>query len=338
MLRPSIAKAADRLASQGQFGSGLHSGSTESAHLVLQNFFGAAALRGECAVGVFLDVATAFPSMARRLVIPTVANDEMWLRIVRAAGFTDWETQEIYNEAVDIVKWGAAGASRHTVAMVAALHDHSWTFSEGLAELLLTGRGTLAGTAVADVVFAVAVGSVHKRLHRELAREGLSAHLCLRKAHEIAPSMLEAAPAVFTMIDISYADDAVLPVLCEARQVEQKVRKTVEVAVECYLAFGMVLKFARNKSAALVQWAGAGAVAEQRRLMVSGSGVLSCMPRRGEPVSVELVLQYRHLGTQTTIGGNIAPEIANKAAMLKHEAHTIKKDCYETPLWTPRGR
>ena len=107
MLRPSIAKAADRLASQGQFGSGLHSGSTESAHLVLQNFFGAAALRGECAVGVFLDVATAFPSMARRLVIPTVANDEMWLRIVRAAGFTDWETQEIYSEAVDIVKWGS---------------------------------------------------------------------------------------------------------------------------------------------------------------------------------------------------------------------------------------
>ena len=74
--------------------------------------------------------------------------------------------------------------------MVAAMHDHSWTFSEGLAELLLTGRGTLAGTAVADVVFAVAVGFVHERLHRELAREGLGAHLCLGKAHEIAPSML----------------------------------------------------------------------------------------------------------------------------------------------------
>ena len=194
MLRPQLAAAAEVLSSDGQFGSGLHAGSTDVAHLVFQNLFAAAARQRVCAVAVFVDVATAFPSRARRLVLPTASGDEAWLHTIRCAGFTPEEAEEIRQEAVSIISWGRAGASSHTVAMVAALHDFTWAHGEGLEKLLVTRRGTLAGTAVADIVFVVAIGMVHRRLFRQLAAHGLVADVYLEEARSLCPQMLADAP------------------------------------------------------------------------------------------------------------------------------------------------
>ena len=125
MMRPQLTPAVSRLASTGQFGGGFNGGSTEVAHVLLQSVLASAAVSNQCAIAVFVDVATAFTSMARRFVLPTSTSDEAWAHTVRYAGFTEDETNEIYNEAIDIARWGQAGASSHTVAMATAFQEHT---------------------------------------------------------------------------------------------------------------------------------------------------------------------------------------------------------------------
>ena len=51
------------------------------------------AVEKRTAISLFVDVATAFACMARRLVLPVAASDEAWMATVCAAGFTGEETR-----------------------------------------------------------------------------------------------------------------------------------------------------------------------------------------------------------------------------------------------------
>ena len=123
LYRPGLVKAAASVVPQGQFGGGLNGGATDITHLALRAFLDAAsASKLSCAV-LFVDLASAFASMFRRLVLPVGCGDKQWLRALASAGFSFAEIGEIRAEVANYAFWGCAGLSQHVLQVAAALHS-----------------------------------------------------------------------------------------------------------------------------------------------------------------------------------------------------------------------
>eukprot|EP00972_Heterocapsa_arctica_P057257 8448443-Heterocapsa_arctica.AAC.1 len=132
MFRPEIVAAVASVMPTGQFGAGFNGGSTDIAHLTLSAFLDAASAAKRSAAILFVDLATAFASLERRLCVPADAGDERWLAALAAAGFSQDEVQRIHDEAASYAYWGRAGLSEHTLQIAAALHRMTWFTTEGL--------------------------------------------------------------------------------------------------------------------------------------------------------------------------------------------------------------
>ena len=124
----------------------------------------------------FLDVACAFASMVRRFAVPVPDSDEAWLRHLRNCGFSEVEVKEIYDEAVNCVSLGEAGVPPHVVDMLGALHRFTWSSTEGLPNVFQSTRGTLAGTAIADVLFIFSLHKVFQQISDFVHRRGFGTY------------------------------------------------------------------------------------------------------------------------------------------------------------------
>ena len=281
MFRPEIVSAAAAVVPAGQFGGGFNGGSTDVAHLALSAFLDAASAARKSAAIIFVDLATAFASLLRRLCVPTDAGDDQWLGALAAAGFSDNEVKHIYDEAASYAYWGRTGLSGHTLHIAAALHRMTWFTTEGLPNVVRTSRGSQAGMSLADVMFIAAAGRVADQVAEGLAAAGVTARL----PHDAAACLFSdgCAGACRDVLHVYYVDDGAIPVVAPARDLAVHIAKAACVVADVYCKFGFELKAGPNKTAVLVQWRGDGAITEQRR-MQSGTKVrLKREPVRAPP-------------------------------------------------------
>lgn len=133
-----------RVVNQTQFGAGFHGGETSTAHLYVPCMMDLACSRGRSVCLVFLDIATAFASLLRRIVHAIDSGDEEWLHKLWAAGFSEEDIQSIYRDVCRSA-WADAEANTCALALATELHRYMWNSQEGLKGVLWTSRGTGAG-------------------------------------------------------------------------------------------------------------------------------------------------------------------------------------------------
>ena len=90
---------------ESQLGSGLHGGETAIAHLYVRSLLEVGTVTKQTCALLFLDIVTAFASMARGIVFDVTEGDEQWLRRSHQVGFTDVEAKDIHAEACAPI-WG----------------------------------------------------------------------------------------------------------------------------------------------------------------------------------------------------------------------------------------
>lgn len=156
-IRSSILPAVEQCALESQWGSGLHSGSTDVVHLAAKSIIHIASGMKLSAALLFIDIASAFASMARRLSINESTPDEQWISLLVSSGFSTDEIQDIIAETGKICSYTEAGCSEHLAAVLRDMHCFTWFAMEAVPGIGATTRGTQAGMPVADVVFAIAI-------------------------------------------------------------------------------------------------------------------------------------------------------------------------------------
>ena len=336
IFRPEIVSAAAAVVPTGQFGAGFNGGSTDVAHLALSAFLDAASAARQSAAILFVDLATAFASLLRRLCVPADAGDEQWLAALAAAGFSQDEVKRIYDEASSYAYWGRAGLSEHTLQIAAALHRMTWFTTEGLPHVVGTSRGSQAGMSLADVMFIAAAGRVADEVAEGLTVAGVTARL----PHDAAACLFGNGcdSACSDAPHIYYVDDGALPIVAAARDLAVHIGRAACVVADVYFKFGFELRAGPNKTAVLVQWRGDGAITEQRK-MQSGTNVgLRCQPARAPPFDLPVVHVYKHLGTRTAVGSSMGPEVAFKEALVTEDLRRLRRRVLANPAVPLRDR
>ena len=329
MFRPEIVSAAATVVPTGQFGAGFNGGSTDLAHLALSAFLDAASAARRSAAILFVDLATAFASLLRRLCVPADAGDEQWLAALAAAGFSQDEVKCIYDDAASYAYWGRAGLSEHTLQIAAALHRMTWFTTEGLPHVVGTSRGSQAGMSLADVTFIAAAGRVADKVAEGLAAAGVTARLphdataCL--FGDVCVNACRDVPHVY------YVDDGAIPIVAPAKDLAVHITRAACVVADVYFKYGFELKAGPNKTAVLVQWRGDGAITEQRRVQSVTRLGLRCQPARAPPFDLPVVHVYKHLGTKTAVGSSMGPEVAFKEAMVYEDLRRLRKRVLANP-------
>ena len=114
-------------------GGGMNGGTTDLCSLAVTEALMLGRVQ-QLAVGVlFVDVVSAFPTVARRLSMPCMPDSELqWRRHLSSSGFSLDEADEIVSTAPAIVKWQDAGASHHSIALLSAVHRVSWFTIDGI--------------------------------------------------------------------------------------------------------------------------------------------------------------------------------------------------------------
>ena len=173
LLRPRMLPIVEKIAGTSQFGSGLNTGATDVAHVLVRAYTDVAQLLKLSLGLLFVDLSTAFASVVRALALPTDVTDSDWRAKLLMTGFTEEEADEVIQEVHACDEWSDAGGSAHVQALITQLHIGTWAATEGLAGVLHFQSGTLAGTPAADLVFISAFARVLKQTRRNLCDAGL---------------------------------------------------------------------------------------------------------------------------------------------------------------------
>ena len=230
-VRSQLFPPVEQWAFPTQCGSVFRGGGTDTAHLCLRSMFVAAEAAKVCMAALFVDVSSVIASMVSRFVVPAEGYqpDEDLARSLVAAGLTAAEAAAAVQETVSVVIWEAQGAHAHSVALAAAMHEHTWISTEGLPGVLETVRGTLAGTSLADIMYGVLMRRVLGRCREALAAEGLVGALNTPGVDAMFGLHDGTCGLVVNTDDISYVEDAVFPVLAPACDITSKLKATASV-------------------------------------------------------------------------------------------------------------
>ena len=85
--------------------------------------------------------------------MPTRGGDEASFKSLAAAGVEGPSMRSWYDDLVDTSFWIREGASQHSFAVAASLHDNTRAAIAGSTGVLETARGAAAGTTLADAIF-----------------------------------------------------------------------------------------------------------------------------------------------------------------------------------------
>ena len=308
-LRSRAQPWAERHALRTQFGSGLFGGGTDLAHLALQGLLDvAAANRLSCAIP-FVDLSSAFASMARAVALPMPQYEADLVQTLVSMGFDRREVAAVREIACEDTL-GLKEDPQHLVALICSMHSATWMSIEGISDVVETRRGSLAGTSLGDIVFTMSITKVLVSIRKAMAAEGLSTVVSSELAEDLLPSMFAGGENVSAEVgDVSYVDDALFPVICEPSVMQVALSKVMSIVDHEFSVHGFLVNFAAGKTEVMVRWAGKGSKAAAVKLQYDYKEGVPFVGGLGEIKYISIVSCYRHLGTMTTRNGSIMPEI-----------------------------
>jgi len=316
LVRKQLLPVATLLSHDTQYGGGLNGGETAFAHLQIRIVQDTCMHLRLSSSTLFLDVVAAFASMLRRTVLPSDGGDEAWFKSLHDSGFSREDVESIFAYVKFMASWqrDSEGNLDTTIsydrtlakAMVQEWFKNTWLSQEGIDGVIVTHFGSLAGTPLADLLYSLAMARVLLNLRNSLKKDNLESSFFINET-EIKCS------------DASFVDDVAMNIVAPASEI---VDKSVCVASICYNVFAcyaMKLNFSPGKSECVVKIHGTGKKACLKRL--AQHNMLFPMEVVGNiPISLLFVNEYKHVGTNTSIGH----ELSVRVACLFKSTHSLR--------------
>ena len=322
VLRPALRAIAETATRGTQWGSGLHAGSTEVAHLAMRAMMDVAKLQRVSGAVLFLDVVSAFASFRRRIVLDCHASDKQWLRHLVSLGFAADQAQSIVTDACSLVFWNSSGASDHLVQLLGDMYTDSWFSTEGIDRVVRFDSGSMAGTTLADLVFAIAMSKILSALHSRLSDTGLVPCAPCSSPSDVFGGDAPAATE-FLFSEVSFVDDVAVPLLSPAPSLTSSVATAAAVAHDVFAEFGLVLNFKPGKSEAILFWAGQKSEQARRVFTIDERSRIVVQSR----IKFELPVcrSYKHLGTRVSFAPSSGEEAKVRAGIIGQDVRTFRR-------------
>ena len=320
--RPRLMKRCKHQIPVGQFGAGCNGGGCDLAGLGLRLFLEAYSQSKMTAAVLFLDIKAAFASMQRRLAFSDADADEALVKAMVDAGIPMPMVLQCWEDLCALAQDVDSPAAPHDMAVIAQLHRHTWTSSDGLPGILTSMRGVLAGLSLSDLVFAVVTGRLAQRLAAKVALAGLIPDLPRPPANSPFLAMCGPPDSDWpTMLHLYYVDDGALPIVSHAADVVRDLAMLTSIAVHTYAEFGFILRAGPHKTAALIQWRGRGS--NNCQADIQSHGNIIDVHVLDQAMQLPVVASYKHLGAIVTANG-IGPELGARCGAITSDLRRLR--------------
>ena len=306
-------------------GGGLNGGSTEFAHLYVVATMDIAKARNLSYAAFFVDLQTAFASIARMIAFPAPSSFDSFASKLFSIGFSKHEVNEITEGIMAYEYWTVSGGSDHYLAMLSRLHKCSWFAVEGVAGCVETTSGALAGNSLGDFVFLMAFSRVLVAVETALADAGL---LTMLSPDTVVGScdMSRSSDCIVEDIPLGsagYVDDVVQPLMAPACEIVGKMKQCAGIYHHVFSRFGLTINYKKGKTEALFRFAGKGAVSARRALFVDDGGKIN-FECRGDSYTLIATSTYKHVGTLTCSTDTMQPEITAKIICMNETFNKLR--------------
>ena len=328
ILRPELNKVSQNKSTGTQWGSGLNSGSTESAHLYVKACMDIAQHKSKSLILLCLDVKTAYATLLRNFVLDVRDDDDakhIYLKRLLRLGLKESEALETYNDAEALHSFINNGGSEHLAELLKDMHSCAWFSTESLNGVIKPMIGALAGTSLGDLVFTLGISRVFRHIRARLLGSQLAYSLDQSNIFEVFGIDSTLLPQFARMIfEVSFVDDGVYPLFEDAHKVEKMIAEALCIIDTEFMANGLMLNFKAGKTEALVFFKGPGAVQARKHLFEDMSGKVSFKNDFGHKKEVLCSDTYKNVGSLVTLSGSLLPEISMRMGALKGALNKIQ--------------
>ena len=255
--------------------------------------WGAAEALDRSAGILFMDVVSAFASMARELLDVENASDEVIIAYMQRHGFGPDDWYDLLRVLGAGGALGEAGMPPYLRNIVMQLCTHTWFTVQGVADPASTRRGTRAGNPLGDLIFTLSVTKVLRAVRHTLHHEGL---MNVLPAHT-EPNLFAGPDGLQQRLaaEVSYVDDTLYYTIePKPKDMIVQLMAITSIAVRTFFLHGLSINLAAGKTEAVVRLQGPGAVRLWRQLAAQGGMIVS--GPTGQPVIINVVTSYKHMG------------------------------------------
>ena len=223
-------------------------------------------------------------------------------------GFNHEQADELARE----IDAGAAlddiGVHPRIKVLLASMHTRSWFKLDGSDELLVVGKGGRQGCRFGGVLFNLAYAKALKLLHENANAEDIP--IKLKHAQGESPDAKAEIAQDVIVFDVTFVDDeAIVITATMAVTLTRKFRRAVQLLIEAFYRYGMSINVKPGKTEAILIDRGKNVKREKDHLFTSESDAcFSVYLGREEEVRINIVPQYKHLGSIITTSGSLVPE------------------------------
>eukprot|EP00973_Karenia_brevis_P006983 946669-Karenia_brevis.AAC.1 len=189
--------------------------------------------------------------------------------------------------------------------------------TEGVNHIARTNRGTMAGSALADLCFTVAMTKCLSRLRQSLCEAGIVCTVDSSELDPLWPSIHAKAAPSYTFTDVSFVDDTIVPVFAPASELLAKVTTALPIIHRVFSEHGFQLNYSRGKSEAMFKFFGPGSTKLKEQIMVGKGAIISFSIANGAKV-MHVVSEYKHMGSKETVSGSMLLEIRRRMGEMQN--------------------
>ena len=300
---------------------------TDIAHHFLQLHQHWARQQGLPSGIIFFDVQAAFYTLLRQTIIESESQDRAIAYVLHQTGFADDQIQDTIDRAA--AHPATADLSQHLQALLRDLLSNTYFTLEGVSHCCLTTRGTRPGDPIADLLYNVVMTSILLDYRREALNrlEPLGYTWCGHPEPQQSFDTSDTLPAR-AFFDLSFVDDtAILFHSDHNEDIPQLITHLVDAMITAVGRRGLHLSLEDGKTEVLWNIRGRGSRKVKQQMSQQRNRIQ--WQHAGQALSVQLVANYKHLGTNVQKGHSHAQEISFRGRSAKSQFGILARPFYK---------
>ncbi|CAE7931567.1 unnamed protein product, partial [Symbiodinium necroappetens] len=281
---------------------------------------------------LFSDISAAYYSVVRELLTGGKLQDASLEELAASLSLSNEDLQFMQSVLAEEPVLNGAGSHDLLAALTRELHSGTWFLMQQDDQIVRTRRGTRPGSSLADVLYALLFIQVLRR-RGNFSELGLRPMVPWSGIRDLAPFDGRVAGATSVEVqDLIYADDlATCIVAATAGALPQAIQDVASQSFDTLAGHGLRSNIGPKKTAALMSVVGAGSREVRRAVFTEGRGRVPVLRERGPGVWLDIVSQYRHLGSVIVHDGSLVAEIKAKLQAARTCFHEGKAQVFCAP-------
>ena len=294
--------------------------SFELGHFMSRNFLLQAKHAGLSAALVFTDLAAAYYAVVREAIVGARHSPDPIEAVTASLNLTTDTLQELQHYITSEPVLDGDDCTPFLRALMQEAHCDTWFHVARDSQIIRTTRGTRPGSCIADVAFSLL-------FERVLARRGAfsgamtpTVYWSGQRRPEPYSRAEHGTRHAVVVRDIVYADDhAACVVSPDAAGLTAAVAHVTGRSLDAIRGHGLTANIGPRKTAALLVHRGRGAKAARDALFSRSKGKITVLQENAQPVQLDAVPTYRHLGSVISYNGSLVADVRARVLRAKAE-------------------